>query len=66
MPLITGCKLYVDETVRTVGYSLEGVRRLAVPYMDNRRAIKIEIQIKSLPTQCWVYDYGIKAWILQR
>ena len=66
MPLITGCKLYVDEKYTTVGYSLEGVRRLAVPYIDNRQAIKLEICVASLPTQVWAYDYDIKGWILQR
>jgi hypothetical protein len=66
MPLIAGCKLYVDEKYTIVGHSLEGVRRLAVPYIDNRQAIKIEIHITSLPTQVWAYDYDIKSWILQR
>lgn len=66
MPLIEGAKLYVDEQYAAVGHSLDGVRRLAVPYIDKRQAIKIEIHITSLPTQVWAYDYDIKGWILQK
>jgi hypothetical protein len=66
MPLITGCRLYVDETLTTVGYSLEEARRLAVPYIHNRQALKLESCVASLPTQVWAYDYDIAAWVLQR
>ena len=66
MPLITGCELYVDEKPTTVSYSLEGGRRLALPYIHNRQALKLESRVASLPTQVWVYDYDIAAWILQR
>ena len=66
MPLITGCELYVDEKPTTVSYSLEGGRRLAVPYSTTGRRSKLEIRVASLPTQVWVYDYDIAAWVLQR
>jgi hypothetical protein len=66
MPLITGCKLYVDERSMAAAYSLEQARRLAIPYLANRRAIKIEIHVASLPTQVWAYDYDAKSWLLQR
>jgi ribosomal protein L16/L10AE len=54
-----GCKLYVDENSTIAAYSLEQARRLAVPHMRNRKAIKIEICIASPPTQLWAYDYDI-------
>jgi len=66
MPLITGCKLYVDETLTTVVYSLEEARRLAVPYIHKRQVLKLESCVASLPTQVWAYDYDIAAWVLQR
>ena len=66
MPLITGCKLYVDEESVTAAYSLEQARRLAIPYINKRQTIKIEIHIASLPAQLWAYDYETREWILQR
>jgi hypothetical protein len=66
MPLITGCRLYVDEELTAVGYSLEETRRRAAPYTHKQRALKIESCAVALPTQVWAYDYDIKAWILQR
>jgi len=66
MPLITGCELYVDEKPTTVSYSLEGGRRLAVAYIHDRQALQLESCVASLPTQVWVYDYDIAAWVLQR
>ncbi len=66
MPLITGCKLYVDEKSTTMAASLEQARRLAVPYINNRQAIKLEIGIASRPTQVWAYDYDTREWVLQR
>ena len=66
MPFIEGAKLYVDERYAAAGHSLEGVRRLAVAYIDKRQATKIEIHITSLPTQVWAYEYDIKGWILQK
>ncbi len=66
MPLITGCKLYVEEKSVAAAYSLEQARRLAIPYLDKQQAIKIEIHVASLPTQVWVYDYDIKSWVLAR
>ena len=66
MPLITGCKLYVDKKSATVAYSLEHARRLALPYIHKRQAITIEICVASLPAQMWAYDYAIKSWVLQR
>jgi hypothetical protein len=65
MPLIMGCKLYVDEKVTTAAYSLEQARRLAVPYINNRQAIKLEISIASRPTQLWAYDHDTREWVLQ-
>ncbi len=65
MPLITGCKLYVDKNSTTVAYSLEHARRLALPFMQKRQAITIEIHVASLPTQVWAYDYDTKSWVLQ-
>ena len=66
MPLITGCNLYVDGKPTAVSSSLEGARRLAAPYIHNRQALKLESCVASLPTQVWVYDYDIAAWVLQR
>ena len=66
MPLITGCKLYVDEKLTAMGYSLEATRRRAVPYIHNQRALKIESFAAAAPTQVWAYDYDIEAWVLQR
>jgi hypothetical protein len=66
MTLITGCKLYVDQNLTTVGYALEETRRRAAPYIHNRRALKIESCVASAPTQVWAYDYAIEAWVLQR
>jgi hypothetical protein len=66
MPLITGCELYVDEKPTAVSYSLAGGRRLAVPFIHNRQALKLESCVASLPTQVWAYDYDIAAWVLQR
>ena len=66
MSLIMGCKLYVDEKLTTVGYSLEETRRRAAPYMHSRRALKIENHVASAPTEVWAYDYDIEAWVLQR
>jgi hypothetical protein len=66
MPLITGCKLYVDAKSMAAAYSLDQARQLALPYLDKRQSIKIEIQITARPTQVWAYDYAIKSWVLQR
>jgi hypothetical protein len=66
MPLITGCKLYVDGKSIVAAYSLEQARNLAFPYLDKRQSIKIEIHITSRPTQVWVYDYAIRSSVLQR
>jgi len=66
MPLITGCKLYVDEKSTTVAYSLDQARRLALPYINNRQAIKLEICVTSRPTQVWAYDYSNGEWVLQK
>lgn len=38
MPLIAGCKLYVDEKSTSMACSLEQARRLAVPYVNKRQA----------------------------
>ena len=65
MPLITGCRLYVDETSTTTAYSLDQARRLAVPYINKRQAIKLEINVASHPTQVWVYDHKTRQWVLQ-
>ena len=66
MPLITGCRLYVDRNSTAVAYSLEHARRLALPYIDKRQAREIEIGVASLPTQVWAYDYDIQSWVLQK
>lgn len=66
MPLMMDCKLYVDEKTTTAAYSLEHARRLALPYINNRQAIKLEICIASRPTQVWAYDYDTGEWVLQR
>lgn len=66
MPLIAGCKLHVDEKATTVAYSLEQARRLAIPYINNRQAIKLEICVTSRPTQVWAYDYDTSEWVLQK
>lgn len=66
MPLTTGCILYADGKPMAVSYSLEEARRFAVPYIHNRRALKLEDCAASLPTQVWAYDYAIQAWVLQR
>ena len=66
MPLIMDCRLYVDEKAMTAAYSLEQARRLAVPYIINRQAIKLEICVASHPTQVWAYDYDTREWVLQR
>jgi len=66
MPLITGCRLYVDETSTTTAYSLDQARRLAVPFIKNRQAIKLEISVTSHPTQVWVYEHDTGEWVLQR
>ena len=66
MPLITGCKLYVEEKSMAAAYSLEQARRLAIPYLNKRQAIKIEIHIESLPTQVWACDYDSKSWVSNR
>jgi hypothetical protein len=66
MPLITGCKLYVDEKSTTVAYSLDQARRLALPYINNRQAIKLEIGVTSRPTQLWAYDYDTGEWVLHK
>lgn len=50
MPLIAGCKVYVDEKSTVVTYSLDQARRLALPYINNRQAIKLEICVTSRPT----------------
>jgi hypothetical protein len=65
MPLITGCTLYVDEESTTRAYSLDQARHLAVPYINKRRAIKLEINVASHPTQVWVYDHETGEWVLQ-
>ncbi len=64
MPLIMGCKLYVDEKATAAAHSLEQARRLALPYIDKRQAITLEICIASRPTQLWDYDYGTGEWVL--
>jgi hypothetical protein len=64
MSLIMGCKLYVDEKATAAAYSLEQARRLALPYIDKRQAIKLEICIASRPTQLWDYDYDTREWVL--
>ena len=66
MPLIKGCKLYVDEKLTTAGYSLDETRRRAAPYIHKRRALKIENSVVPAPTQVWAYNYIIEAWVLQR
>jgi hypothetical protein len=66
MPIFTGCKLYVDGELTTVGYSMEDSRRRAGPYMLKRRRLKIESYVASAPTQVWAYDYDIEAWVLHR
>jgi hypothetical protein len=66
MSLITGCKLYIDEKSTTTAYSLEQAHRLAVPYINNRQSIRLEIGVASRPTQVWAYDYATGEWILQR
>ncbi|MBE0614619.1 MAG: hypothetical protein IH604_13195 [Burkholderiales bacterium] len=66
MPLITGCKLYIDEKSTTTAYSLEQARLLAIPYINNRQAIKLEISVTEHPTQVWIYDHETREWILQR
>ena len=66
MPLITGCTLYVDEKSTTTAYSLEQARRLAVPYINKRQAIKLEISVTAHPTQVWIYDHETREWVLQR
>lgn len=66
MPLITGCKIFVDEKSMAAAYSLDQAHRLALPYLDKQQSIKIEIQIESRPNQVWAYDYAIKSWVLQR
>lgn len=66
MSLTTGCKLYVDERLTTVGYSLEGTRCRAAPYIHNRRSLTIESYVTAAPIQVWAYDYDIEAWVLQR
>ncbi len=65
MPLTMGCKLYVDEKATTAAHSLEQARRLAVPYINKRQAIKLEICITSRPTQLWAYDYDTGEWVLE-
>lgn len=64
MSLIMGCKLYVDEKAIAAAYSLEQARRLALPYIDKRQAITLEICIDSRPAQLWDYDYGSGEWVL--
>ena len=66
MPLIAGCRLHVDETATTVAHSLEQARRLAIPYIHNRQAVKLEICVTSRPTQVWAYDYDTSEWVLQK
>lgn len=66
MPLITGCKLYVDEKSTTMACSLQQARRLALPYINKRQAIKLEISVTAHPTQVWIYDHETREWILQR
>ncbi|MBK5103135.1 MAG: hypothetical protein MUP61_02105 [Burkholderiales bacterium] len=66
MPLITGCTLYVDERSTTTAYSLEQARRLAVPHINKRQAIKLEISVTAHPTQVWIYDHETREWVLQR
>lgn len=66
MPLITGCKLYVDEKSTTMAYSLEQARRLALPYINKRQAIKLEVSVTAHPIQVWIFDYETREWVLQR
>ena len=49
MPMMMGCKLYVDERLTKAGYSLLDARHLAVPYIDNRQTIRIEVHVTSCP-----------------
>jgi hypothetical protein len=64
--MITGCNLYVDGKHTAVSSLPEGARRLAVPYIHKRQALRVESCVASLPTQVWAYDYDIAAWVLQR
>ena len=65
MPLIAGCRLYVNEKSTTTAHSLELARRLAVPYIKKRQAIKLEISVTAHPTQVWIYDHETNEWVLQ-
>ena len=65
MPLIAGCKLYVDEKSTTTAFSLEQAHRLAAPYINKRQSVKLEIWVTSHPTQVWAYDYDTGEWVLQ-
>ncbi len=66
MPLIAGCTLYVDEKSMSRACTLDQARHLALPYINKRQAIKLEINVTSHPTQVWVYEHETGEWILQR
>ncbi len=58
--------VYIDEKLTHGVSTLEAAKQLAVPYIVNRRLLRIESLGAPTPSQFWIYDYDVEDWVEQR
>jgi hypothetical protein len=66
MKTTTGYMLFVENKPHGFGQILEEAKSLAANSMSCKQQLRIESYVAPAPSQVWLYDYDIKAWVEQR
>lgn len=60
-----GIQLLADNKLIALPDSLEQAKKLAEPYIIEKREIKIECSASPAPMRNWIYDYKERDWVEQ-